>query len=1293
VNATTPLTGACPTGSGIIDFVGYGAANCSEGPAPAAVTSNTTAVLRRNGGCFDTNNNSLDFNLGDPTPRNSASPAQSCAVLQGAGTANPSTVTAGGSVTLTVVVSPAPNPPSTGVTVAADLSLIGGSPAQPFSGVGNTFTLNPTVAVTTPQGLKLLPVTFTDEQGRTASATISLTVLAAPSSNHIMISQVYGGGGNTGATFSNDFVELYNPTSASVTITGWSLQYSSAAGATWTNKQPLGGFIGPGEYYLVSLGSGNLGGAPLPVAPNIAGDINLSGTTGKIALVSNSDSLVAVACPIGADPDIVDFIGYGTTANCREGAENALAPSNITALLRNGNGATDTDQNRADFTVGTPSPRRTAPIVELGPWVANTDPISNGSNAPYDATITIDFNEPVDVAGAWFDISCPSGQHNSATIASYNGFKGYHITPNVGFTFGETCTVTIFKDQVHDQDLDDGQPDTDTLLTNYTWSFTVVGAGAPAPYPPSVHLTMGNPSNATTSDPNNYLMEKPTYSISYNKDKGIPNWVSWHLDSSWFGSLARVDTFRADPAVPPDWYRVQSTDYFSSGFDRGHMTPNADRDNENRIPINQETYLMTNMVPQAPDNNQGPWAAFENELRTQLAANGNQEMYVISGPQGVGGSGSNGGTTTTLADGKISVPAFTWKVVLVLPKGENDISRATCSAKTIAILMPNQQGIRNDPWQNYLTTVDAIEALTGYDFFSNLSEEVQSCLEAGLNGTNPPGAANQSASITEDSTTTITLHASQANAGALTFSIVGGPANGALGPLSAATCANGECTATVPYTPGADYSGADSFTFKASDGTIESNVATVSLSVSAVNDAPVASPDAKATLENTTLSFPAGDLTANDAAGPANESGQSLTLTEVSATANTFGAVALSNGVVMYLPAANYSGAASFNYQVCDNGLTNGSADSKCAVGVVNVMVNAAPDTQPPTINCTGNVIADFDPAVNGAVVSYTAPVGTDNRPGVITAQTAGLASGAVFPLGSTINTFTATDAAGNMASCSFKVTVALTSVVGLNGVTISGASYADGYDSTGGYPATKGSLAKLLSNSVITVSNSGVVSGSVRSTQAGVVVSGASRVTGDATAGTTVSRTGSSTIGGTITNNAIAPIIALPAVGVCTPPSSISGLSGTYSYSANTGDLTLSGANIATVANGDYCFRNLTLTNSAQLKVNGPVVIRLSGTLNVGGASNLNNTTGIPGNLRILSSYSGATGVIFNNGASSSLTIYAPQTGVSLSGTAPVFGGIAAKSIVIGNSANFHYDVRQKSIWPELWDLLQGPQ
>ena len=161
-------------------------------------------------------------------------------------------------------------------------------------------------------------------------------------------------------------------------------------------------------------------------------------------------------------------------------------------------------------------------------------------------------------------------------------------------------------------------------------------------------------------------MEKPEFALSYARDLGRPNWVSWHLSDEWIGTLTRVDSFRPDPEVPADWYRVQSFDFAGSGFDRGHLTPNADRDKETSIPINQATFLMSNMLAQAPDNNQGPWAALENYLRTLLPA---EELYIVAGGAGVGGTGSNGSVTTTLAGGHVTVPAQTWKVALVLAQG------------------------------------------------------------------------------------------------------------------------------------------------------------------------------------------------------------------------------------------------------------------------------------------------------------------------------------------------------------------------------------------------------------------------------------------------------------------------------------------------------------------------------------------------------------------------------------------------------------------------------------------------
>lgn len=397
-----------------------------------------------------------------------------------------------------------------------------------------------------------------------------------------------------------------------------------------------------------------------------------------------------------------------------------------------------------------------------------------------------------------------------------------------------------------------------------------------------------------------------------------------------------------------------------------------------------------------------------------------------------------------------------------------------------------------------------------------------------------------------------------------------------------------------------------------------------------------------------------------------------------SATDNCAGATVSRNGV----PAGNAFpvGQTTLSYVA-----TDASGNTASANQVVTVV-----DNTPPTISCQADIVADFNPAINGAVVTYTAPAGADNCAGSTTTQIAGLASGATFLLGTTTNTFKVTDAAGNTAQCSFNVTVALTSMIGLDSVTITGAAYADSYDSTGGYPATKGSLANILSNGTITMGNSAKVWGNVRSTRANINMTGASQVTGNATAGTTVTTSGSATVGGTRTNNALAPVMTLPSVSACGPPySTNSGISGTYSYNASTGDLTLSGVNIATLANGNYCFHNVTLGNSSQLKVNGLVVIKLTGTLNTSGATSLNNTTQIPSNLRILSSYSGSNGVVLGNSANIYSVIYAPNTGLNISGAAPLFGTVAAKTITIGNSGAIHYDTQLKNIWPAIWALL----
>ena len=812
----------------IVDLVSYGASNNAEGGAPVnngtGLTSSVGAI-RKLSGCQDTDNNNSDFTVATVAeglvPRTLTSPVKSCQVV------NPP---------IAPVIAPFTNPAA---TVAHDampftVSLSGSSDNGSYNWSATSGTGVASVVVTAGQGTPNVTYTVTLNPGFSGTAAftavlsdganvgmadVTITVTAPPPGpvDHLVISQVYGGGGNSGATYNRDYIELFNPTSQPVLVSGWSVQYSSAGG-TFSQVQPLGGVIQPGEYYLVALKSGSVGAA-LP-DPNISGSFDMSGTAGKVALVSSGD--LAGSC---TDATIVDLVGYGSSANCFEGGSRAPAPSNTTAIFRKDGGLRDTNNNGNDFQTGAPNPRRTATIGEIGPYVLSTDPRTNATTAPRDANITITFTEPVDVTGAWFNISCASsGLHNEATIGTAG--DAWIIVPNATFVPGEQCTGTIYRTLVHDRDLDDSAPNTDTLHADYTWTFSIATGAAPA-YTPDVHLTMGNPSGATAdvAVPNNYLMVKPELALSYNRDRGTPNWVSWHLADEWVGTLARVDTFRADPAVPAEWYRVLGTDYFQSGFDRGHMVPNADRDPATSIPINQATFLMTNMIPQAPDNNQGPWADMENYLRTLLPAN---ELYIVAGGSGVGGTGSNG-FATTIVDGRVTVPASTWKVVLVIPKGTDDVSRVTPAARTIAVIMPNVQGIRNNDWTSYIVSVDAVEQLSGYDFFANVADPVEYSIEAGINGANPPVALDQSVNVTEDVAAALALQTMSANANPLTYTIVSGPSNGTLTGSGA----------SQTYTPAPDFFGTDSFTFRVSDGSLNSQTATVTINVLPVNDAPV----------------------------------------------------------------------------------------------------------------------------------------------------------------------------------------------------------------------------------------------------------------------------------------------------------------------------------------------------------------------------------------------------------------------------------------------------------------------
>jgi hypothetical protein len=240
-------------------------------------------------------------------------------------------------------------------------------------------TLTPTPALSYATTYKLKVTTavtdaFQNPLGAEYVSATGFTTVLPSVCGAVVISQVYGGGGNAGATYTHDFIELHNRSLTTVSLEGWSVQYASNTGSSWS-KTDLSGSIAPGGYYLIRQAFGGAVGAALPTE-NASGSINLAGTAGKVALVSNVTTLTGT-CPTGGA--IVDFVGYGTTANCFEGSGPTSNLSNTNAAIRKNAGCTDTDDNAADFSVETPTPRNSdSPAVEC-PCTANE------SDAGYEA--------------------------------------------------------------------------------------------------------------------------------------------------------------------------------------------------------------------------------------------------------------------------------------------------------------------------------------------------------------------------------------------------------------------------------------------------------------------------------------------------------------------------------------------------------------------------------------------------------------------------------------------------------------------------------------------------------------------------------------------------------------------------------------------------------------------------------------------------------------------------------------------------------------------------------------------
>lgn len=543
---------------------------------------------------------------------------------------------------------------------------------------------------------------------RTGSAD---NVLPSP---NLVISQVQMGGA---ANANDEFVEIHNSGASAVDLNGYRVVYRSQTGTTdvlnplavWTTST----IIQPGQYYLIASVSYDGGIAPDKVYDPTTLAVSMSANNGGLAIRLGENNTGT----------IIDSLGWGSVTNGFAEGTAATVPGNDNSKVRALNGCQDTDNNAADFSTLTPALARntsTPPVTcsgggttLFGALVANPTSGNPGSTTLLVMTVIPATTPPstgITVSGNLTQIG------GSATQTFFDDGTNGDVTPGDN-RFSYLATVdAAAAPGLKQLSATAGDAQGRTAISNAT--FTVNGT-----LPNEDPLILGNPTGATANiaNENNYLMVKAAYSMSYNRSRNTPNWSAWRLDSSWIGT-ANNGSFAPDTSLPAGWYQVTPTDYSEPIYDRGHMCPSGDRTVTQ--PINDQTYLMTNIIPQLPANNQGPWVDFENYCRT-LAASGN-EIYIFSG--GVGNHTTIGASMDP--DKRVVVPTTTWKVVLILPNGNDDLTRASVrSTRAFGVIMSNVSISQTAPWRNFRTTVDAVEYLTGYDFFNQIPKNTQEIIE------------------------------------------------------------------------------------------------------------------------------------------------------------------------------------------------------------------------------------------------------------------------------------------------------------------------------------------------------------------------------------------------------------------------------------------------------------------------------------------------------------------------------------------------------------------------------------
>jgi DNA/RNA endonuclease G (NUC1) len=676
----TALSGTCP--AGVVDLVSFGTAstNCGAGTTPTL--SNTTAALRNAQGCAYTGSLTADFGTGTPNPRNGASPTYTCPVVDQR-------------VPASVTVAPVSDTAMVGSTQAFTAKAFDAS-GQEIAGVVFTWaSSNPGVATVSGSGVATAltggttTITATTPNGVSGTASLLVTPAGGGSATNVRVSEFHY---DNDGTDSGEAVEIEGDANGS--LAGWKLVLYSGSTGSATQGQ---------SYATIDL-AGTLGAV-------------CGGTRGVLVFnapgMQNGDKDGFAL--VNADGQVVEFLSY----------EGSFAAVNGPAA-----GMTATDVGVAEST-STPvgrSLQRAGNGVWFGPN-ANTFGACNPATPPQPQTgISFSGRHPTT------DPALPIGFQDQLFATLRDAATGATIPTTFAWS-SETPTVASVDQDGVITALAAGTAviratAIDGTTSTYSLPMAVATAGGGTQY--GHNTEFGEPTDADASD--DQILRYTQFTSSFNHSRGTPNWVAYNIDATHFGGEDRCDCFTFDPELPAGFTRYTTAAYTGAGtfhgygIDRGHLARSFDRTAGSLD--NAHTYYFSNIIPQASDNNQGPWAMMENYLG-DLARVQNKEVFVIAGVAGSRGTLKN--------EGRITIPAQVWKVALVMPRdrGLADVDSYD-DVQVIAVIMPNEPGVRNVDWRTYQTTVDAVEALSGYDVLHKLPDAVERIVES---NDRPPVAA------------------------------------------------------------------------------------------------------------------------------------------------------------------------------------------------------------------------------------------------------------------------------------------------------------------------------------------------------------------------------------------------------------------------------------------------------------------------------------------------------------------------------------------------------------------------